>query len=639
MKSLALKVLKEVYGFDDFRPQQLDIVLSVAEGKDTLALLPTGGGKSICFQIPALMTEGVCLVITPLIALMKDQVDALRKKRVLAAAVYSGMRKREIDTVLDNCIYGNYKFLYVSPERLKTELFIARFSKMKVSMIAVDEAHCISQWGYDFRPPYLEIAKLREIHPSVPIVALTASATLDVREDIMEKLQMKSPAVFTKSFARANLSYSVRIVENKIEKAIEILQKIQGSSIIYVRNRKGTKEFSQTLNTMGISATFYHAGLDTETRDRRQMEWKTGRIRVMVATNAFGMGIDKPDVRTVIHLDLPENLEYYYQEAGRAGRDEKKAFAVLLVNKKDVDTLEERSVKSYPPTDFLKKVYQCLANNYRIAVGSSMMSSYDFDITQFTSTYQLDLLLTYNALKVLQEEALLELSESFFVPSSIRLLVDQSKLYEFQISSRKLDPFIKVLLRTFGGELFVEYIKIQEKKLANTMQVPENDVIQYLEQLDNLGILAYNKRKDQPQVTFLTPRMDAGKLPLNIKRIEERRQVTISKAKAIIAYTENAHLCRTNQILYYFGEETDNICGVCDVCIAKRKNEGLSERELKLKIALKDILDNNGPMSLENLTDSLGKKNDHFTVSYLRSLEDEGFIKTAEDGKIKLQGA
>ena len=639
MKSLALKVLKEVYGFDDFRSMQQDIVLSVATGKDTLALLPTGGGKSICFQVPALMKEGVCLVVSPLIALMKDQVDALRKKRVLAAAIYSGMRKREIDTVLDNCIYGNYKFLYVSPERLKTELFLARFKKMNISMIAVDEAHCISQWGYDFRPPYLEIAALREIHPDVPIIALTASATKQVQEDILEKLQMRTPAVFTKSFARSNLSYSVRIVENKIEKAIEILQKVQGSSILYVRNRKGTKEISQTLNSMGIPATFYHAGLDNDTRDKRQIEWKTGKTRVMVATNAFGMGIDKPDVRTVLHLDLPENLENYYQEAGRAGRDENKAFAVLLVNKKDFDTLEDRSEKSYPPAEFLKKVYQCLANNYRIAVGSSMMSSYGFDIGQFTSTYQLDMLLTYNALKVLQEEALIELSESFFVPSSIHLLVDQSKLYEFQISSRKLDPFIKVLLRSFGGELFVEYIKIQEIKLAKSLQVSEGEIIQYLEQLDKLGILAYNKRKDQPQVTFLTPRMDAGKLPLNLKRINERRKVTIEKAKAIISYAQNDHLCRTNQLLDYFGEKTDNLCGVCDVCIAKRKKDASPAEEVKLKNALKEILQVRGPMSLEALTERLGKKNDQFTVGFLRALEDEGFIKTSVDGKIKLQGA
>ncbi|KEO75122.1 RecQ family ATP-dependent DNA helicase [Anditalea andensis] len=639
MKSLALQVLKTVYGFDDFRPQQLDIVLSVAEGKDTLVLLPTGGGKSICFQVPALMMEGICLVVTPLIALMKDQVDALRKKRVLAAAVYSGMRKREIDTVLDNCIYGNYKFLYVSPERLKTDLFLTRFAKMKVSMIAVDEAHCISQWGYDFRPPYLEIAKLREIHPQVPIVALTASATKEVREDIVDKLGMNGPALFTQSFARVNLSYAVREVENKIEKAMEILHKIPGSSIVYVRNRKGTKEISQTLNSLGISATFYHAGLDNETRDVRQSDWKTGKVRVMVATNAFGMGIDKPDVRTVIHLDLPENLEYYYQEAGRAGRDEKKAFAVLLVNKKDIEILEDRSEKSYPPIDFLKKVYQCLANNFRIAVGSSMMSSYDFDINHFTSNYQLDLLLTYNALKVLQEEALLELSESFYVPSTIRLLVDQSKLYEFQISSRKLDPFIKILLRTFGGELFVEYLKIQEKKLANTMQLSEQEIIDYLEQLDKMGILAYNKRKDQPQVTFLTPRMDAGKLPLNLKRIEERRQVTVSKAKAIIAYIQNGHLCRTIQILYYFGEESDNPCGVCDVCINNRKNDALPDKAVTLKSALENILLTYGPISIEALTTHMGKKNDHLTVGFLRSLEDEGFIRTMDDGKIKLNKA
>ncbi|MBS9523927.1 RecQ family ATP-dependent DNA helicase [Litoribacter ruber] len=636
MKTKALSVLKQVYGFDDFRPMQEDIVLSVAGGQDTLALLPTGGGKSICFQVPALMKEGICIVVSPLIALMKDQVDNLRKKGVLAVAVYSGMRKREIDTVLDNCIYGNYRFLYVSPERLKTELFRERVKQMKVNMIAVDEAHCISQWGYDFRPPYLEIAELREIHPKVPVIALTASATDVVQQDILEKLKMVKPKVFKKSFARANLSYSVRMVENKEEKAFEILQKIPGSAIVYLRNRKATKQVSQALSYMGISATFYHAGLDNATREARQQDWITGKVRVIVATNAFGMGIDKPDVRTVIHLDLPENLENYYQEAGRAGRDEKKAYAVLLANEKDLQILAERAEKSYPPIEFLKRVYQCLANYYRIAVGSNMMSSFDFDISKFTDTYNLEVLSTYNALKVLQEENLIELTESFFVPSTLHFLVNHGKLYEFQVSYGKLDPLIKVLLRTYGGELFVEYLRIHENKLAQALKIPEQEVVRQLEQMDNLGILAYNKRKDQPQVTFLTARMDAGKLPLNQKRIAERRENARQKAQAITAYTKQDRICRTVQLQNYFGEDTEKECGVCDVCVQNKKRSTVMDRSLGLRQAVLATLSGGQALSMDELTEKVAVKNDLETVALLRELEDEGLIARGADGRIKM---
>src|SRR5690606_18485226 len=391
MKEKALQVLKHHFGFSDFRPLQEDIVLSIAGGKDTLALLPTGGGKSICFQVPALMLEGICLVISPLIALMKDQVDALKRKQILAAAIYSGMSRKEIDLVLDNCIYGNYKFLYVSPERLKTEIFIERFKQMKVSMIAVDEAHCISQWGYDFRKPYLDIAEIRPYHPNAPIIALTASATLKVKQDIIDKLQLQNPQVFVKSFARPNLSYAVRFVENKLEMAFNILHKVPGTSIIYARNRKGTKDIASALSSMGITAHFYHAGLDSKDRDLRQQDWMAGKVRVMVATNAFGMGIDKPDVRSVIHLDLPENLENYYQEAGRAGIDELKSYTVLLVNENDITTILERADTAYPPIEYIRKVYQSLANFFRVAVGSSLMSSYDFDLAEFIQTYRLEM--------------------------------------------------------------------------------------------------------------------------------------------------------------------------------------------------------------------------------------------------------
>jgi ATP-dependent DNA helicase RecQ len=579
--------------------------------------------------------DGICVVVSPLIALMKDQVDNLRKKGVLAAAIYSGMGKREIDTILDNCIYGNYKFLYVSPERLKTEIFIERFKKMKVNLIAVDEAHCISQWGYDFRPPYLEIALIREFHPNVPCLALTASATLKVKADIIEKLGLKKPSVFVRSFSRKNLSYSVRLVENKLEKAIEILNKIPGSAIIYVRNRKGTKDIANVLQQMGIPASFYHAGLDNETRDKRQNEWKKNQIRVIVATNAFGMGIDKPDVRSVIHMDLPENLENYYQEAGRAGRDEHKAYGVLLTNEQDMMVLEERAAMAYPPIDFLKKVYQSLANQYRIAVGSGFMVSYDFDMSSFTSTYGLEILTTYNALKVLQEEGFLELNEGFYSPSTIHFLVDQSKLYEFQIANAKLDPLIKMLMRTYGGELFVEYLKIQESKVAKNAKMEESDLIKQLEYLDQVGILAYNPRKDKPQITFLTARFDAGKLPLNTKRIEERRQNAISKAKSMVGYIKNTSLCRANQISSYFGEESDDFCGICDVCLENRKHHDTEAERISKKII--QTLSSGNLFSLHNLHEIPGLKNDDFTVRILRELEEEGLIMSESNGTYKIK--
>lgn len=635
MKAKAYHILQNVFGYSDFRPGQLDIVMSALESRDCLALLPTGGGKSICFQVPALAMDGICVVVSPLIALMKDQVDNLRKRGILAVAIYSGMGKREIDTALDNCIYGNYKFLYVSPERLKTEIFIERFKKMKVNLIAVDESHCISQWGYDFRPPYLEIAKIREFHPAVPCMALTASATPVVKEDIIEKLELKNPSVFVKSFSRKNLSYTVRFAENKLEKAIEIVKKVPGTSIFYVRNRKGTKDIAQALSQVGISATFYHAGLDNSVREERQSAWKSGKIRVMVATNAFGMGIDKADVRTVVHLDLPENLENYYQEAGRAGRDELKAYAVLITNEQDIKTLEERAAMAYPPQDFLKRVYQCLANYYRIAVGSGGMASFDFAISEFVDTYQLDLLSTYNSLKVLQEEGLISLNESFYSPSSLKFDVSQSKLYEFQIANAKLDPVIKMLLRNYGGELFVEFIKIQESKLAKSMNLAENDLIRILEQLDGFGILTYSKRKDKPQITFMTERYDAGRLPLNLKRIEERRQNTISKAAAMVAYIREDKSCRASQISNYFGENTEAICGICDVCLAKKKALGQKDDQLKQKIL--QTLKGGILFSLQNIREVPGLKGDNYTLRVLRELEEEGLIFCEPDGVYKLR--
>ncbi|WP_228693702.1 ATP-dependent DNA helicase RecQ [Lunatimonas sp.] len=636
LKATALKVLKSSFGFADFRPLQEEIVLSVAGGRDTLAILPTGGGKSLCFQVPALMQEGICLVVSPLIALMKDQVDNLKKKGVKAVAVYSGMRAREIDVLLDNCIYGEVKFLYVSPERLKTELFLARFKQMDVCLIAVDEAHCISQWGYDFRPPYLEIAALREIHPQVPFIALTASATQDVRRDIMEKLEMKDCAVFAQSAKRGNLSFVAREAENKFEKAWEVLKKVQGSAILYLRNRKGTKEISDQLNRLGISATYYHAGLRGEERSIRQAAWIGGKVRVMVATNAFGMGIDKPDVRLVIHLDLPENLENYYQEAGRAGRDGLKAFAVLYYSQHDLAQLQERAAQTYPPMEFIRKVYQCLANQYRIAVGSSEMSSFDFDLHSFTQNYQLDVLLTYNALKVMQEESLLLLSEGLTTPSTIHIPVSQSQLYEVQVRYATLDPLIKLLLRMYGGELFSGYVKVQEGRLGQAMGLPEGQVVKMLQQLDSLEVVAYNPRKDQPQVTFLTPRFDAGKLPLNSKRIAHRRDLAISKAASMAAYAENNQFCRTSILLDYFGEDKEESCGICDVCLQKKKLAMGKDREEAIREKILITLSGGKAFSLRKLLAEAGYSDSLDAAEVVRIMEDEEVIKTLSDGSIKL---
>ncbi|WP_339902249.1 RecQ family ATP-dependent DNA helicase [uncultured Cyclobacterium sp.] len=633
----ALAILKKFFGYQDFRPLQGEIVKAISEGKDSLVLLPTGGGKSICFQVPALMKEGLCLVISPLIALMKDQVDQLKSRGVKAMAIHSGLRKREIDTLLDNCVYGDYKFLYVSPERLKTELFIERFKKMNINLIAVDEAHCISQWGYDFRPSYLEIVKVRAYFPEVPMVALTASATLKVRADIKEKLELKAPSVFVKSFRRENLSYAVRWVENKLEKAVEILQKVPGSAIVYIRSRKGTKAAAQQLSQLGISATFYHAGLDPNTRNDRQGSWIRGDIRVMVATNAFGMGIDKADVRLVIHLDLPENLENYYQEAGRAGRDGIRAYAVLLVREKDCIALKEMAEIAYPPEEMLKKVYQCLANYYRLAVGSANMVSFDFDFLDFTSSYNLDISLTYNSIKVLQEEALLLFSESVFLPSSLHFLVSQSKVYEAQIAYAKLDPLIKLLLRLYGGELFVNYIHISESKIAQLLKVSEKEVLQMMKRMDELGLVDYSGRKDQPQITFVTPRLDAGALPLNRKRISERREEAVSKAAEIIEYVKNNKICRTGQIVNYFGEKSDFTCGICDNCIQNKKDNNKALLKKKLIDQILKTLTSGVAFSIEELFTEIGETVDDFSVGLIRELEDEGLIFTEKNGKIKLK--
>lgn len=619
---------------EDFRPVQRQVIDAVMEGADTLALLPTGGGKSLCYQVPGLAREGICLVVSPLIALMKDQVDNLKAKGIKAAAIYSGMSHREIDTTLDNCIYGDFKFLYVSPERLKQELFIERFRQMKVNLIAVDEAHCISQWGYDFRPPYLEIAAIRAFHPKVNVLALTASATPQVCADIVEKLEMKRHREFHQSFSRKNLSYSVRLVENKLEKGIEILNRIPGTAIWYVRNRQATQQIAKALHQLGISAAAYHAGLSNSDRAERQEAWKADRVRVMVSTNAFGMGIDKPNVRVVIHSDLPENLENYYQEAGRAGRDGRKAFAVLLANEQDFEQLSRRAELVYAPIDYLKRVYQCLANYYQLAVGSNMLSSFDFDLSDFCQTYGLEVLDTFYALKVLAEEGFVEINESFFAPSRVHFQVDPSKLYEIQVAYAKLDPVVKMLLRTYGGNLFSEFIRIQEGKLAKALGMRESELVKALQDLQKLEVMDYDQRKDKPQLTFLTHRYDAGKLPFNLPRIASRKQLTLDKAKSMVSYTRQAKLCRTQFIQEYFGEKTDEVCGICDVCIEEKKKQAPQSQEDRLKRRILETLEETGGLSEQDLFLTLGKPRSDSNLHLLRLLIDQNLVSISPDGHI-----
>jgi ATP-dependent DNA helicase RecQ len=631
-----IEILKQYWGHSAFRPMQEDIIQSVIEKQDTLALLPTGGGKSVCFQVPALMMEGICLVITPLIALMKDQVEQLRRKKITAHAIYSGMSYKEIDIILDNCVHGKVKFLYVSPERLKTELMIERAKKMNVCLLAVDEAHCISQWGYDFRPPYLQIAQFREFIPDVPVVALTATATEQVRGDIQEKLEFKNGNLFVQSFARANLSYSVRWSENKEQKLIEIFKNVPGTGVVYVRNRKRCKEIATVLSKAGISAEFYHAGLNNQERTLKQDRWVQNRVRIIVATNAFGMGIDKPDVRVVAHLDLPDNLEAYYQEAGRAGRDGKKAYAVILLHQKDLDDLQLRVEQNYPTLEYIRRVYQSLANYYKIAVGSNLLVSYDFDLKAFASTFNLSHFEAYQALKRLEQEGFIQLNETFYNPSKLYINVNKGKLYEFQIAHANMDYFVKALLRIYGGDLFSGFQVIFEAQIAKLLNISTEEVVKRLQFLHQSDVAIYDQRKEQPQITFLTHRYDASKLPIDNLLLQKRRQLQLDKMQAVKAYASNELRCRTQMLLAYFDEESYLKCGICDNCLSN-KSVQLSGEEFDLvRLEVLKILEN-AALAPEELKAALSKPYQKIAIDVMRIMLDQEEIKYDEQGRLVLK--
>jgi ATP-dependent DNA helicase RecQ len=569
------QILIKYWGFGSFREMQEEIILSALNGYDTLGLLPTGGGKSICFQVPTMIRDGLSLVVTPLISLMKDQVENLKKKGINAVAIYSGMSKNEIEIALDNCEFGGVKFLYVSPERLETETFQMRIGQMKIAFLVVDEAHCISQWGYDFRPSYLNIAQIRSIIPKANIIALTATATPNVVKDIQKQLKFKKENLFQKSFNRDNLTYLVKHEEDKDKRLLKTINSVEGCGIVYVRNRKRTKQIANLLIANNISAHYYHAGLSNSEREKKQAEWMAGKVNYMVATNAFGMGIDKPDVRIVIHMDIPDNPESYFQEAGRAGRDEKSAYAFIIFNNSDIINLKRNFETKYPEIDFIKKVYKHLGNYFQLALGSGEDERFEFEITDFCDMYSLPILLTFNALKFLEKSGNIILSDNFNDTSKIKIRLSKGELYKYQVKNPSKGDFISVLLRSYSG-LFTDYVKINEKLIANRLKMKLEIVENLLIRLQKEEIIYYQKKTNKPQLIFTKGRLKEDDIYIGKKDYFLQKEEDLKRTQAMINYIENDTKCRSSLLLEYFGETNAKRCGKCDNC-RKRNRVELSE--------------------------------------------------------------
>jgi ATP-dependent DNA helicase RecQ len=576
----SISILQKYWHHENFRPLQEDIIQSVLDGKDTLALLPTGGGKSICFQVPALLQEGLCLVVSPLIALMQDQVESLLQKDIPAAALHSGLTFFEVKKILQQATHGDYKFLYLSPERLETNLFKEYLPSLNTSLVVVDEAHCVSQWGYDFRPPYLRIAALREELPGIPVIALTASATPVVQVDIIDKLKLTNAQVFRQSFERPNISYSCFLVDSKVNKLTDILHKVAGSSIVYCSSRKQTKELANLLTLQEISADHYHAGLTQEVRTEKQQAWISNQVRVMVCTNAFGMGIDKPDVRTVIHFDTPDCLENYYQEAGRAGRDGKKSYAVLIFQKENLEGLKALPDKRFPPIPEIKKTYQSLADYLQIPVGIGEGQYFDFDLLEFVKNFKLESLLVINTLKVLEQEGHITFAETIFLPSQVNFTTTREILNQFEISHTHFEPIIKCLLRTYEG-IIDNRVSVYEKQLARLCRITIEEVKEQLGQLQSFGIIEYLPQKDTPQIHFLLNRASAQYLQIDQDHYLARKKQFQERVQNMIRYIELADVCRSRYIANYFGDTQTTDCGNCDNCLA-RKRKTISTEEFQL---------------------------------------------------------
>ena len=599
------EILKQYWGYDDFRGIQREIIESIGSGHDTLGLMPTGGGKSITFQVPALCQDGTCIVITPLIALMKDQVDHLRRRGIRAAAIYSGLTREEIVITLENCIFGDIRILYVSPERLASDLFQTKLRHMRVSFITVDEAHCISQWGYDFRPSYLQIAQIRKLVPNAPVLALTATATPAVVQDIQQKLSQKDTNfnVFRMSFERKNLAYVVRHAPDKREQLIHILESVKGSAIVYARSRRRTKEYAELLTEAGISATFYHAGLDSAVKDERQRGWQQDKIRVMVATNAFGMGIDKPDVRLVIHIDCPDSIETYFQEAGRAGRDGRKAYAVLLYNDADQRKLEKRIADTFPEKDYIRKVYEHLAYFYQVGVGSGYNHIFEFNIDQFCHTFRHFPIQADAALKILDRAGYIEYTEEQDNQARVMFTIGRDDLYRLENTSPNEEKVITAMLRNYGG-LFTDYNFIDESFIAQQTQLEPQQVYMTLKGLSQRHILHFIPQKKTPYIRYTQRREDMEHVQIPPSVYEERKAQFEERIHAMINYAKDDAVCRSRQLLRYFGEESDHDCHQCDVCLSHR-SEGLVS-EPRMNEAMERILallDDGQPHPLIELRD------------------------------------
>ena len=627
------EILKQYWGYDSFRDLQEEIITSIGEGKDTLGLMPTGGGKSITFQVPALAQEGICIVITPLIALMKDQVQNLRKREIKALAIYSGMTRQEILTALENCIFGNYKFLYISPERLDTEIFRTKLRSMKVSMITVDESHCISQWGYDFRPAYLKIAEIRELLPEVPVLALTATATPEVVTDIQARLKFREGNVFRMSFERKNLAYIVRKTDNKTKEIPYILQRISGSAIIYVRNRRRTKDITELLMNEGITADFYHAGLDNAVKDLRQKRWQSGEVRVMVATNAFGMGIDKPDVRIVLHLDLPDSPEAYFQEAGRAGRDGEKAYAVILYSKSDKTTLHKRVVDTFPDKEYILNVYEHLQYYYQMAMGDGFQCIREFNLEEFCRKFKYFPVPVDSALKILTQAGYLEYTDEQDNSSRILFTIRRDELYKLREMGKEAEALIQSILRSYTG-VFTDYAYISEESLAIRTGLTRQQIYNILVTLTKRRIVDYIPRKKTPYIIYTRERLELRFLHIPPSVYEERKARYEARIKAMEEYVTTENICRSRMLLRYFGEKNEHNCGQCDVCLSKRATDNLSEKSYEeVKRQILNLLSHSPLTPAETADQIKAEKEDIGQV--IRYLLDEGELKM-QDGMLHI---
>jgi ATP-dependent DNA helicase RecQ len=624
------QILLKYWGYASFRPLQEEIIHSVLAGKDTLALLPTGGGKSVTFQVPALAKEGLCVVVSPLIALMKDQVDRLRSMGIPAAALYSGMHSEEMDRVISNAKYGDTKLLYLSPERLATPRMRTALEHMKVNLLAVDEAHCISQWGYDFRPPYLLIAEAREYLQGVPVLALTATATPKVMRDIQEKLKFRNGQVFQKSFERKNLTYVVIRDEDKMKRLLRIVRKVKGTGVVYVRNRKQTREVAEFLKKQGVSADFYHAGLDPKTRTARQQKWTQGKVDVMVSTNAFGMGIDKSDVRFVVHLDLPDCVEAYFQEAGRGGRDEKTAWAVLLLEEADILDARHQLELEYPDIAVIRSVYQSLGNYYQLPVGGGRDETFDFDLFRFAAQSGSPPVVVFNSLKFLEKEGHILLSDAVKNPSKVFIKADKEALYRFQVESEEYDLFIKTLMRSYTG-IMTDFTEISEQALASKLHATAARVAEALGFLAQQGLLDYIPHTDKPRVTFTTERLDARNLYISPANYRDRKREAGDRMEAMIRYAGSANRCRSQQLLAYFGECNAKRCGKCDVCLERNKLE-LNETEFDQITAIIKPLLKAKPHTLDELVDASSPIPDEKIIRTIQWLVDTGKVRSLPGG-------